>query len=401
MTNNNGIAEFSGVTFKGRRLKVCIGTMAPFLGGAEVAAERLGLGLQQRGHEVLMLIGQQGPVLERMTRAGLHCIHTPLWMTSKRHVLRYFLDRYRLRRLLRSERPDVLHSNDLASHQMLSGAAQGLGIVRVCHHRFPYTGRSTDWYNKYGAEQHVFVSKALMEGMCAGDSATLQRKLVTYIYDGIPLPPKPMPSDRNLARANLDLPQDRVIVLFAGQIIARKGVADLLKAWSGMDDATLAAASLVIVGDDLRGEGSYRREMEQLAQKLRCQARFVGFQTNVGEWLTAADITVVPSLVEPLGNATLEAMAHALPVVAAAVGGIPEMVVHGQTGILVPPQAPEELAVGLRTLIWDAEMRTCFGEAGRKRCEQVFGLDAHVDAIVKEYHNLLSRRDAEAVVARR
>jgi glycosyltransferase involved in cell wall biosynthesis len=365
--------------------------MAPFLGGAEVAAERLGVGLQERGHEVLMLVGQQGPVLERMTKAGLHCVHTPMWMTSKKHVLRYFLDRYRLNGLLRRERPDVLHSNDLASHQMLSAAARGLKILRVCHHRFPYTGRSADWHNKYGAELHIFISRALMEEMCA-DSATLQREPVTHVYDGIPLPPTPTIADRRSARDNLRLPHDRVIVLFAGQIIARKGVADLLTAWSRMDSEILAAASLIIAGDDLRGEGAYRREMEQSARQLNCQAQFVGFQKNVGEWLTAADIAVVPSLVEPLANANLEAMSHALPVIATAVGGIPEAVLHRQTGLLVAPQAPDELAAALRTLILDADMRTRLGEAGRSRCEQVFGLDAHVDAIVKEYNNLLIRR---------
>ena len=78
--------------------------------------------------------------------------------------------------------------------------------------------------------------------------------------------------------------------------------------------------------------------MQGLAAVLGCPARFVGFRKDVPDWLTAADLAVVPSHVEPLGNATLEAMACGLPVVGSEVGGIPEMVVHEETGLLVPPR---------------------------------------------------------------
>src|SRR5205823_5389138 len=127
-----------------------------------------------------------------------------------------------------------------------------------------------------------------------------------------------------------------------------------------------------VVGDDLAGNGAYRAEMERLAREVDCPARFVGFQKNVPDWLTAADVATVPSHVEPLGNATLEAMAAGLPVVGGAVGGIPEMIADGRTGLLVPPKDPDRLAAALARLIAGPEERRRFGTEGRARCRQLF-----------------------------
>src|SRR5207244_2587277 len=84
----------------GRRLKVCLASMAPFVGGAEVAAERLALGLLAEGHDVFLLLGRPGAVQERMERAGLRCLVAPMYQTDKWHWPRYWLARRGLRRAL-------------------------------------------------------------------------------------------------------------------------------------------------------------------------------------------------------------------------------------------------------------------------------------------------------------
>lgn len=371
--------------------KVCLASLAPFVGGAEVAAERLALGLQAAGCDVFLVLGQRGDVLDRFERAGLRCLVAAMHFTDKWHPLRYFRSRFGMRRLLKRERPDVLHSNDLPTHQIMSGAAQGLAFPRICHHRYPFSGESIDWFDKFGAEHHLFVSQALMDEMCA-NSARLQASSRAVVYDGLLLPPLPTPEHRRAARQRLGLPADRLIVLFAGQIIERKGVAELIRAWSLLDAALTARASLIIVGDDLKGQGQYRRSMQELANQLNCPANFVGFQRNVDEWLLAADLAVVPSHVEPLGNATLEAMAYALPVIGSTVGGIPEMIVHEQTGLLVPPRSPEPLAAALKRLLSHEEERLRLGGQGRQRCTERFSLDSHVAAVRQEYDKVLAGR---------
>jgi glycosyltransferase involved in cell wall biosynthesis len=130
--------------------------------------------------------------------------------------------------------------------------------------------------------------------------------------------------------------------------------------------------------------------MEALARELGCPARFMGFQKNVPSWLTAADVVLVPSHAEPLGNATLEAMAYARPVIGTLVGGIPEMVVDGETGLLVSPRNPVALAGAIERLLEDEELRGRLGLAARRRCEEMFSLEAHVEAMVRQYEAALA-----------
>ena len=377
-------------------MRICIASLAPFVGGAEVAAERLAVGLREAGHDVLMVLGRTGPVRERMERVGLRCVVTPMHFTDRRHWLRWLRSRAALRRLIRSERPDVIHSNDLPTHQVVSAAARGLGIPRVCHHRFPFEGLAIDWLNKFGAERHLFVSGALMEEMCrASDRLAASPRAV--VHDGLPLPEEPTAGGRRQSRDRLGLPRDRAIVVFTGQVIERKGVADLIRAWALLEGPAAERADLVIVGDDIQDGGRYRVEMESLARSLGCPARFVGFREDVPDWLAASDLAVVPSHVEPLGNATLEAMVCALPVIGCNVGGIPEMVLHEETGLLVPPRSPDQLASALHRLLSDETLRTRLGRQGRARCEERFGLRAHVDAVLAEYKRVLRRPEAVGI----
>jgi glycosyltransferase involved in cell wall biosynthesis len=290
----------------------------------------------------------------------------------------------------------VVHANDLPTSQMVGRAAWRSEIPRVCHHRWIFEGGATDWLNKFGSERHLFVSQALMDRLCQR-SATLAECPRAVVHDGLPLEPMPTEADRAAARRELQLAADRPLVLFAGQIIERKGVADLLRAWQLLPVELQKGADLVLIGDDLESRGEYRRRMEELAGEIGCPARFMGFQRNVSAWLTAADVAVVPSHVEPLGNATLEAMAHGLPVLACRVGGIPEMIVDGESGLLAPPHDPAALAAGLRRLLEQAALRRALGQAARERCEVKFSLTAHVEAVVDQYRQVLGATAAARI----
>jgi glycosyltransferase involved in cell wall biosynthesis len=368
--------------------KVILATFAPFVGGAEVALERLALGLLEAGHLPLIAVGRKGEVLERYRALRLPCVHVRMALTDKWRFWDYLRARSALARLFADECPHLVHANDLPTHQMVSQAAHRTGIPRLCHHRFIFPGEALDWMNKYGAERHVYVSQALMAeiGQRSSQLASAPREVV---YDGLPLPSLPSPEERREARRQLDLPLDRLIVNFSGQIIKRKGVAELLRAWAILAPRWGEKAVLVIVGDDLEKNGDYRRQMESLAGELGIQAQFAGFRKDVARWLCASDFAVVPSHVEPLGNATLEAMAMALPVVGASVGGIPEMIVNDETGLLVPAKDPERLAQALDRLLEDASLRNCLGMAARRRCEEKFSVKAHTDAMCLQYDAIL------------
>jgi glycosyltransferase involved in cell wall biosynthesis len=376
-------------------MKICLVSWAPFYAGAEVAALRLAVGLREAGHEVVCAIGTDGELLAKLREADVESHFIPTRFTDKWRWWSYRTSRNELLRLLRQTQPDIVHSNDLPTHQMASDAARRAGVPRVCHHRWIFDGRAIDWFNKYGAERHLFVSRALMDDLC-GQSKLLAASEREVVYDGLPLPEL---GDRqeclsHQAKNELGLALDKPLVLFAGQIIERKGVADVLHAWRELLPRWGERAELVIVGDDLEGKGAYRQKMEQLAAELAVPARFVGFQKNVPTWLTAASVVLVPSHAEPLGNATLEAMAYARPVIGGNVGGIPEMIVGERTGLLVPPKSPRDLAAAIDRLLSDPSLATRMGAAARQRCEEMFSLEAHVNAVVRQYEIVRSRQSA-------
>ena len=371
-------------------MKIALTSWAPFYAGAEVAALRLAVGLRDAGHDVTCAIGTDGELLTRLRDAGIDAEFIATKFTDKWGWWSYRTSRHKLVKWLGRHRPDVVHSNDLPTHQMTSDAARAWPLPRVCHHRWIFERGAIDWFNKYGAERHLFVSRALMNDLC-GQSPRLEAGPCEVVYDGLPLPKCPSEADRPAAKRELGLDPGQPLVLFAGQIIERKGVADTLHAWHELREKWSAAASLVIVGDDLEGKGAYRAKMEALAAELGLSARFVGFQKNVPTWLTAADIVLVPSHAEPLGNATLEAMAHARPVIGGDVGGIPEMVADGQTGLLVPPKSPRDLAAAIDRLLGDEPLRARLAAAARQRCERLFSLETHVAAVVRQYEAVLGR----------
>lgn len=367
-----------------RRLRIALVTWAPFFAGAEMACERLALGLAEAGHDPLLIVGTEGHAAERYRAAGLRVQFVEQRFTDKLGWLRYRRSMKKLLNLLRAERPDIVHSNDLPTHQMASDAARRLKLPRICHHRWIFGRAAIDWFNKFGAERHLFVSRSLMEELC-GDSPKLTACRRAVVYDGLQIPRLHTASEKIAIRETLAIPPNRFVILFAGQIIERKGIADLLNAWSMLTLQTRDNATLLIVGDDLENQGRYRCEMEKSAAGMPGDIRFLGFQADVASYLAAADVVVVPSHAEPLGNATLEAMSHGLPVVGSNVGGIPEMIDDERTGLLVPPRSPQAIADAIARIFNSEDYGAKLGERARERCSLKFDLRTHVSAVVEQY----------------
>jgi glycosyltransferase involved in cell wall biosynthesis len=126
-----------------------------------------------------------------------------------------------------------------------------------------------------------------------------------------------------------------------------------------------------------------------VAAELGDAGELLGERDDVAEQLARADVFVLSSRSEGLPMAILEAMAAGLPVVATAVGGIPELVADGETGLLVPPGDADALAEALRRLVADPELRRRLGDAARTRVEERFSLAATRRAHVELYDRLL------------
>jgi glycosyltransferase involved in cell wall biosynthesis len=187
-------------------------------------------------------------------------------------------------------------------------------------------------------------------------------------------------------RVELSIPADAGLIGAVGSLVPHKGHRHLIAAMTRILPER-PEAHIVIFGDGPL-EAELRRDCWERA--LQTRVTFAGFRNDVARFLHALDIFAHPSVEEGLGTSILDAMAARLPVVASQAGGIPEVVVHGETGWLVPPASPTELAGALITLLEDRRRRAQFGEAGRARVESTFSIAALGDAVLAAYAEALA-----------
>ncbi|MBO0840090.1 MAG: glycogen synthase [Sciscionella sp.] len=204
----------------------------------------------------------------------------------------------------------------------------------------------------------------------------------------------PAPDDGVLARHGIDA--DRPTVIFVGRITRQKGLAHLLRAASRLDpEVQLVLCAGAPDTDEIAAET--HAAVDRLSDERTgvIWIRQMLPREDVIALLSAATVFVCPSVYEPLGIVNLEAMACATAVVASDVGGIPEVVRHGETGLLVPysadaPAAFEAaLADAINRLATDADRASAMGQAGRARAEREFGWDAIAARTVELYRSLL------------
>ncbi len=174
------------------------------------------------------------------------------------------------------------------------------------------------------------------------------------------------PGDRTAARRRLGLPVDGFIVLFVGLLIPIKGLDILVEALAEVETELLC----VLVGD-----GPLAPDLERQAVNLAVGDRlsFAGRQPSneIPNWLIAADVLLLPSRSEGRPNVVLEAQACGIPVVATAVGGTPELVRDGETGLLIEPDNATALAAAIDRLRADGDLRDRLAVAGREQAEQL------------------------------
>ena len=180
------------------------------------------------------------------------------------------------------------------------------------------------------------------------------------------------PGERDRLRQALGLPADRVICLFVGRLSREKGVLDLLEAWRLLEPAN---ALLVVAGPDMTGHswdaGTPGRAFVK-RHGLEGTVRFVGPLSDVAPMIKAADLVVQPSHFEALGLSAIEALACGVPIVASAVGGLLDFLVHGENALLCPPHDPPALAACLGPLLSDAPARARLASRARESVRQQY-----------------------------
>lgn len=199
--------------------------------------------------------------------------------------------------------------------------------------------------------------------------------------------------ERAAVRAEFGWPEDAVVLTCVARFAEQKAHEVLLRAFDAArrDERVGERLRLLLVGDDPFGDGRQRAEDEASRLELGRRVHFAGIRRDVPRLVAASDQFVMASRWEGLGLVFLEAMAARVPVVSTEVSAIPEVVVHGETGLLVTPDEPGRFAAAVLEVALDAERAAAMGAAGEARVLEHFGLDRMVDETLAVYEQLPER----------
>jgi glycosyltransferase involved in cell wall biosynthesis len=216
---------------------------------------------------------------------------------------------------------------------------------------------------------------------------------IEVIRNGVQLPAPARKRGTAGIRQEFGIPDQAPVCACIGRVVSGKGIDVYLRAARALIHQNPNVRFLMIGAHS--AETNCKLEMEELARGLQLDGRFIftGERHNVDEILRDIDIVVHPSLTEGLSNVVMEAMAAGLPVVATRVGGNPELVQDGRTGVLVPPRDAAVLAHGIAFLLDHPQIAREFGEAGRQRIVQEFSISEMLRKTEDLYLRLVSQSD--------
>ncbi|MCW5970268.1 MAG: glycosyltransferase family 4 protein [Blastocatellales bacterium] len=279
---------------------------------------------------------------------------------------RYMAAIVRLSRLLKREGVAIVHAHcfDPTFVGLMAARMAGVGFVFTRHHSDHNIRLGKRWHTRIDAwcarrADHVIaVSEATRRIMVEVEGAPVEK--ITVVHNGMEPLRTPTAEAVDAVRRELGLGDEKVLLMI-GRLHEEKGHRYLFYALP----AIRARAGRVRVL--IAGEGPHRAEVEADAVRagVRDAVEFLGRRNDIPELIAASDVVVMPSLAESFGFAALEAMSLGRPVVAAATGGIPEVVTDEKTGLLVRPKDAAALGEGVVRVLEDSGLRRRLGEAGR------------------------------------
>jgi len=290
---------------------------------------------------------------------------------------------WKLSRIIRRFAPAVVHAHDPHAVSM-AGLALSFGaptprplVIASRRVDFHLQGNSfSQW--KYRQVDGFIAASGAIRDILVHDGIPASR--VEVVHDGIDVEKIGHLPAVDL-HAEYWLPHGAPVVVNVGALVGHKGQRHLIEAMP-LVMREVPDAHLVIFG-----EGDLRAALEKQVKHLSLDKRVLlpGFREDVLALVKSSDLFVMSSVTEGLGSAVLDAMAMGLAVVGTRAGGIPEAVVDGQTGLLVEPGAPAPLAAAIVRMLKDPALRRRYGEAGRVRVNECFGVERLVEGTLAAY----------------
>lgn len=286
-------------------------------------------------------------------------------------------------------RPDIVQSHNIKSHAIVASARAGTPWI-AWHHGYTDSDLRVRVYNRM--DRWSLRRADLVVTTCGPFAEALarhgvERTRIRVVHNAVPAQ---RPLDRTMAREALGV-SDRSVILAVGRLSREKGHDVLLDAVGAMGAPRRERLLILVAGDGPERDGLRRR-----AERLGVNARFDGHTTDVARYYAAADVFALPSRSEGSPNALLEAMGAGCPIVAARVGGVPELA-DDRSAVLVPPGDPRALGEGLVRLLDDPGLARRLGASARAASSR-FTRERRAAQLLSIYDSLVT--SPEAVGAR-
>ncbi len=315
-----------------------------------------------------------------------------------------------LRQLIKQYRPSIVHSRNLAALEFQMATLGLVGIKRVHgeHGRDITDPHGKNWkhnllrrISRLWIDRYIAVSRELELWLC--DCIGVDPSIIIRQANGVDcevFSEKSVSNEAVLSSLAKSLEIDGCYVIgTVGRLAAIKDQRALISAFArmvNMQGGDLKGLCLVIVGD-----GPMRQDLEDHASTLGISSavRFCGDRDDVPNLLNLMDVFVLPSIAEGVSNTLLEAMATALPVIATAVGGAPDIIVNGENGFLVDVGDSEKIAKTLTSCIADKDGAREIGFSGRRTVERYYSWPVAVESYSRVYRELMGNHVLEKTMS--
>lgn len=359
-------------------------TTSSQIGGAETLVIDISENINPKQFNIFVCaLEKDGNLLEKVNHSATQTKHL-----NSKHLLD-FMAALRLYRFIKENKIQLIQIHGLranligrvigrlAGTQKIISTIHGIDTWRKWYHTF--LDRLTGiWVDKFisvsESGKEIFVRR---EKFPASKIVTIHNGIDLSLFNRVRFNTSKLKKELGL--------ENNIIIGEVANIRSMKGHVDVIEAIPAVIEHYPNVKFLFVGRDDSKGK------IPQLAQnKIGGDfVLFLGYQENIPELLSIFDIFILPSHSEGLPLSILEAMAMELPVIATNVGGIPEIIVNGETGILIEPHRPDKLAQALLELLANPQQRHNWGEMGRKRVEEEFSLNKMIQNVEELYLTLL------------
>lgn len=385
--------------FSGKTKVLYLVTQSEF-GGAQKYVYSLATSLSRESYEIFVGCGPGGELIPRLQQADIKVFPIPNLEKERFTPMKDLSAVRSLCRLIRQVNPTIVHANSTKAGFWGRVAARLAGVPVII-----FTAHGFILNEPMGLAEWLLFWAIEFTGASVGDAIITvsefdRRTALHYlifpssiltIWNGIEIDSfqnTPTLSSVKTPKSSLGLPlHDRTVGTVAN-FYENKGLQYFVQAAARVR-RVFPEANFIIIGD-----GRERPALENLSAQLdlKNSIHFLGRQNDVLQWMPFFDVFVLSSLKEGMPFSLLEAMSTARPVVATAVGGIPEVVMDGKTGILVPPRNPDAIANAIVSLLENPMRARKMGEAGRKRVLECFTLEKMVRETDALYQALLLKK---------